>query len=214
MEREYSRLLITSTLTNCYQNHWSHLDGDGEIVWADSQLIAEGVEQAKRLGQFWSDSVVNDGIPLPETIYTSPLARCLETTRLVFANVVSEQGREFHPTVKELLRERLTDHTCDRRSSLSWIKEHYPDYVVEPGFSEEDKLWSSSKWETVEEHVARKQQLLEDIFETDKSAFVALMTHSYAISAILRAVGLQEFRVREGSSIALLVKAERVGTSL
>lgn len=172
------------------------------------------MEQAKGLGRLWSEFVAEDRLPLPKTIYTSPLTRCLETTRLVFANVVSEQGWQFHPVVKEFLRERLTNHTCDRRSSLSWIKKHYPDYVIEPEFSEEDKLWSSSKWETVEEHVARKQQLLEDIFETEESSFVALTTHSYAISAILRAVGMEEFRVREGSSIALLVKAERLGDSL
>ncbi len=203
--------LISYASIDGYQNKWSHEDGDGEIVWADSQLNADGIEQAKGLGRFWCDSIEKDKMPLPETIYTSPLARCLETTRLVFADVVSEQGGEFHPVVKELLRERLTDHTCDRRSKLAWIKENYPDYVIESGFSEEDKLWDSSKSETVEEHVARKQKLLDDIFATDDSQVIALTTHSYAMSAILRALGTKEFRVREASSVALLVKAEKVG---
>lgn len=189
------------------------MDGDGEIIWTDSQLNGDGVEQAKELGLLWSKFVAEDKIPLPETIYSSPLARCLETTRLVFANVVSVQGVQFHPIVKELLRERLTNHTCDRRSSLGWIKEHYPDYLTESEFSKEDRLWSSNRWETTEEHVARKQQLLEDIFRTDQSSFVALTTHSYAISAILSAVGMEEFRVCEGSTIALLVKAERLRAS-
>lgn len=208
MEREYR--LALSTPANHLQNHWSHLDGDGKIVWADSQLNEEGIEQAKSLGYYWSDAVLNESIPIPGIIYTSPLARCLETTRLVFANAVAERKAPFHPMVKELLRERLTDHTCDRRSSKTWIEEHYPDYTIEPGFSETDTLWNSDRWETTEEHASRKQQLLEDIFETDTNTFIALTTHSYAISAILSTIGMQPFRVREGSSIALLVRAEKV----
>jgi hypothetical protein len=82
--------------------------------------------------------------------------------------------------------------------------------VIESGFSEEDKLWTGESWETMAEHTARKQRVLEEIFSTDDNAFVGLTVHSYAISAILRAVGLTEFRVREGSSFALLVKAEKV----
>jgi broad specificity phosphatase PhoE len=186
------------------------MDGDGRITWADPHLNDEGIEQAKSLGQFWSDAVSSDMIPFPGTIYTSPLARTLETTRLAFANVTATHGPPFQPIIKELLRERLTNHTCDRRSSLSWIKEHYPDYIVEPGFSEDDVLWSSSREETEEEHVARKQRLLEDMFENDGNEFVALTTHSYAISAILGAMNMAAFRVREGSSVALLVRAERI----
>jgi broad specificity phosphatase PhoE len=147
-------------------------------------------------------------IPLPGTIYTSPLARCLETTRLVYTQVFEEQRAQFRPIVKEFLRELLTDHTCDRRSTRSWIEENYPNYVIEPGFSEEDRLWTSGRSETMDEHTARKQRVLEEIFSTDENAFVGLTVHSYyAISAILRAAGLAEFRVREGSSIAL-----RIGT--
>jgi hypothetical protein len=52
--------------------------------------------------------------------------------------------------------------------------------------------------------------VLEDIFSTDEIAFIGLTVHSYAVSAISRAVGLPKFRVREGSSIALLVKGEKI----
>lgn len=187
------------------------MDGDGQITWADSHLNDEGIEQAKTLGRFWSDAVNSDMIPLPETIYTSPLARTLETTRLAFAAVTPAHRAPFQRIVKELLRGRLSTHTYNRRSSLSWIKEHYPDYIIEPGFSKEDVLWSSRRQETEEEHVTRKQQLLEDLFENDGNEFIALTTHSYAISAILAAVNMAAFRVREGSCVALLVRAERIG---
>lgn len=149
-------------------------------------------------------------VPLPGTVYTSPLARCLETTRLVFSDAFKQKGIPLTPIVKELLRERLTDHTCDRRSSRAWIAEHYPNYVIEPGFTEKDELWRSDRWETDAEHTARKQRVLEDIFSTDDQAFLALTVHSYALSAIFEAVGAPMFRVREGTTIAMLVKAEKV----
>lgn len=205
-------LFIAPIINNHGQDHWSHLDGDGQVIWADSQLNEDGVEQAKALGRFWSDAVANEKVPIPGTIYTSPLTRCLETTRLVFAKAVEEQVIQFRPIVKELLRERLTNHTCDRRSSRGWIKEHFPNYDLEPGFSEEDRLWTGGRWESAEEHMARKHRVLEDIFATDENAFVALTVHSYAISAILGVIRLAEFRVQEGNSIAFLVKAERIGS--
>lgn len=180
------------------------------IVWADARLNPEGIAQATALGRFWADAVRRDGLPLPGTVYTSPLARCLETTRLAFGPVFEEQGAPFRPVVKELLRETVIDHTCDRRSPRSWIEANYPSYAIEPGFSEEDVRWGSRRWETFEGHVARKQTVLEEIFATDENEVVALTVHSGATSAILSVVGSPEFLLREGTSIALLVRADRV----
>ncbi|KAK3390344.1 hypothetical protein B0H63DRAFT_557332 [Podospora didyma] len=74
-------------------------------------------------------------------------------------------------------------------STRSWISQNYPDYVFEQRFEEEDTLWAADRYQTNDEHVARKQRLLEDIFPHDDSTFISLTTHSYAISAILEAVG-------------------------
>lgn len=172
-------------------------------------LSDQRINQAKELGDFWSKSIDVDQLSLPGTIYTSPLARCLETTRLEFAKVFKANERAFQPIVKESLRELITDHTCDRRSAKSWIKEHYPDYQLGAGFTENDGLWTGKRWESPDEHTARKQRVLEDIFMTDDNIFIALTVHSYAISAILRVVGMDKSRVGEGSCIALLIRAER-----
>ena len=149
-------------------------------------------------------------VPLPESIYTSPLSRCLETCRIVFEPVLSSAGQEFQPRVKEGLRERVTDHTCDRRRTKSWIKSSYPHYVLDNDLIENDELWTGDKWETDAEHEARKQGVLEDIWSHEDSSFVALVTHSYAISAILGVVGLPAFRVKEGNCVAILVKGEKL----
>ncbi|OJJ31455.1 hypothetical protein ASPWEDRAFT_45385 [Aspergillus wentii DTO 134E9] len=193
-----------------WNNHWSHLDGDGTVTWNDAKLTETGIQQAQELSQFWADAIKKDKIPLPEKLYTSPLARCLETTKLVFSKIMQDSGKTFQPEVKELFRERLTDHTCDKRSTRTWIESHYPSYIIEAGLSEEDVLWKADYWESQDEHIARKQRVLEEIFATDDSQFVSLTVHSYAISAILLACNSEKFRVREGSTIALLVRGESI----
>ncbi|KAK1460205.1 phosphoglycerate mutase [Colletotrichum melonis] len=199
-----------------WDRYWSHLDGDGVVTWLDAALVDTGIQQARDLSTFWtratSTTAEGEGVPLPESFYTSPLRRCLETSNLAFGPLVESRGagRDFRPLVKEGLRERLTDHTCDKRSSRSWIEGAYPRYHIEPGFTEEDRLWKADRFETTEEHVARKQLVLEEIFSTDSGQFLSLTVHSYAISAILMVGGQEEFRVREGSSIALLVRGDKV----
>ncbi|TDZ32549.1 putative phosphoglycerate mutase [Colletotrichum spinosum] len=195
-----------------WDRYWSHLDGDGVVTWLDAELVDTGVAQARELNAFWDAATTTGGLPFPESFYTSPLRRCLETSRLVFGGLVEGRGREFRPLVKEALRERMTDHTCDKRSSKTWIEGAYPRYVVEPGFAEEDRLWKADVFETDESHYARKQVVLEEIFSTDPAQFVSLTVHSYAIAAILHVGGQDEFRVREGSSLALLVRGERVSS--
>ncbi|KAK4102360.1 hypothetical protein N658DRAFT_495710 [Parathielavia hyrcaniae] len=179
------------------------------MTWVDARLTEDGSRLARHLGNLWVEWDAM-GVPLPETLYTSPLARRLETTMLVYEPVMAKHGRSLRPVVKELLRERLTNHTCDKRSSRSWIAETYPEYVLERELEMVDTLWKKDRYETNDEHVARKRRLLEDVFANDKSTFVSLTTHSYAISAILEVVGAPHFRVSERAINPLLIKAEEV----
>jgi broad specificity phosphatase PhoE len=196
---------------------WASLEGGGipdvgEVTWVDAKLVETGIEDAEALSRFWIDATKNYSMPLPKTIYTSPLARCLETTKLTYQDVMSAHKQPFHPVVKELLRERLTGHTCDKRSSKSWIAENYPDFVFEEGFEEDDTLWEEKKESTeeLEELTARKQRLLEDIFTNDSSQVIAVTTHSYSIYGIQEAVGAEHYRVGEGVMVPLLVKGVKI----
>lgn len=125
---------------------------------------------------------------------------------------MARHGRPFRPVVKEKLRERYTMHTCDNRRTRTWIRENWPGYAVEPeaDLPEEDPFRGLGRSETDAEHVARKQAALEDVFSTDGGAFVSLTVHSYAIRAILMACGAAPFKVREGVSMAMLVRGERL----
>ncbi|RSL72327.1 hypothetical protein CEP54_000858 [Fusarium duplospermum] len=190
----------------------SFQDGNDKETWFDAFLTEVGIQQAAELNTFWTNLIDIDGAPLPEILYTSPLARCLQTTSLVFSSLMSSHSATFRPMVKELLRERITMHTCDFRRPRTWIAESYPNYKIEEGFTEDDGFRKRSGPETREEHVERKHRALEEIFEEARdSQFLSLTVHSYAIRAIQAAVGAGVCRTREGTSIALLVRGERQG---
>ena len=112
--------------------------------------------------------------------------------------------------IKEKLRERLGVHTCDRRSSKSWIATAYPGFKLEDDFTETDELWQPDRRETIEEHVARSTQLLDDIWTNDKNEIVALTAHSGAIMALLAATGWRKVPVAPGAVYPLLVCATRL----
>jgi broad specificity phosphatase PhoE len=187
-------------------------DTDGITSWFDSFLAPEGEGQVKDLSTFWSTLTSSEGAPLPQMVYTSPLARCLQTTEFVYGPLFPKG--QFHPLIKEDLRERWTLHTCDRRRPRLWIAENWEPkgYVFEDGFAEDDELAKKDERpESNEEHAVRKQRCLEDVWNADQGKeFIALVCHSIAIRTILGVVGANNFRVREGSSVALLVKGIRM----
>ncbi|KAH8680941.1 histidine phosphatase superfamily [Xylariales sp. PMI_506] len=203
--------------SEAWKKHWSHLEGDSERTWVDARLVEDGIAQAEGLARFWSDAAQGNGMPIPQSLYTSPLARCLETTRLVYRPMMAAAGGRqplLRPVIKESLRERVTTHTCDKRSSRSWIESNYPEYHIgekstsEGEFAEDDVFWSPGDPETEPEHTARMQALLEDIFTNDKAHFISFTTHSYTISSILQAIGGPQLRVAECAMIPLFIKAE------
>ncbi|KAI6780120.1 uncharacterized protein J7T54_004253 [Emericellopsis cladophorae] len=211
----YHNLKSAEVGEDAWNNHWSLKDTDGVTTWFDAFLAPEGETQARELSTFWSALTTSaaHGAPLPQRVYTSPLSRCLQTTEFVYGPLFPKA--QFHPIIKEDLRERWTLHTCDRRRPRSWIAENWESkgYVLEAGFTEEDELAKKDeRCESDAEHGARKQRALEDVWNADQGdEFVALVCHSMAIRAILAVVGANLFRVREGSSIALLVKGTKMG---
>jgi len=181
------------------------------VTWADAELNPKGIEQARKIGELFVKWKKENGMPSPGTIYTSPLRRCLGTTKQIYNGVHQQNGLDPRRVIKENLRERLTNHTCDSRSSRAWIEEHYPECSFEPGFKEEDELWKPKPNDPEDEdkHTSRVKSVLEDIFNTDSSQFVLMVTHSFAITALHLAVGSRPIRLLEGAMLAMLVKAER-----
>ncbi|KAK7978066.1 hypothetical protein PG988_005556 [Apiospora saccharicola] len=194
--------------TPAWESHWALLDGDGDAVWADSALTDQGMREAADNGKIWRRLIEQEKMPWP-ALYCSPMRRCLETARLSFEDLAASQGKPYQPMVKEYLRERMGRHTCDRRSSRSWIQEHYPSYLIEPGFTENDELFEADRRETDEEHIRRTRIAMDDIFENESSCFVSITMHSLASRIVMRVIGQEPFRMSPGSTTAFLVKASR-----
>jgi broad specificity phosphatase PhoE len=145
-------------------------------------------------------------MPVPDAWVASPLMRCLRTAELEWAGLGLEG---FRPVIREMAREVMGEHTCDKRSSRTVIREAYPGWVVEEGFTEEDELWEAEHRETFEEHDVRTLKLLEQVF-AEEGPVVSLTSHSGAIASLMRVVGHREFRLGTGGMVPVLVKMTRV----
>ncbi|XXH03816.1 hypothetical protein Hte_010222 [Hypoxylon texense] len=187
------------------QAHWSLMESDGVMNWSDARLTEKGRDQAEALNKFWRESIENRTVPAPQRYYTSPLARCLETTKITYSGL---PGREFRPIVKEKLRERNGEHTCDRRSTRSWIASNYPEYEIEVGFTENDEEWRPNQRETEEEIAGRVRQLLSDVFTSDDKTIISFTAHSGLIRALYDVTGHSDVWVEAGAMVPLLIRAE------
>ncbi|KAF2648922.1 phosphoglycerate mutase-like protein [Lophiostoma macrostomum CBS 122681] len=195
--------------TAAWDSHWSKLDGADGITWADAELTDLGKGQAKEASELWK-SLLPKGIPAPETYYVSPLKRAIETADLTFKTLDLPDGKPYAPIGKELLRECLGVHTCDRRSPAATIHSLFPHVELESGFSEEDRLWDPKNRELSSERKLRLSQLLDDLFAHDENVFLSLTAHSGAISSILEVIGHRKFALETGGVIPVFVKAEKV----
>lgn len=168
---------------NCY---WSELDGNGTVTWADAKLTTNGVAQAQVVNRFWASLIKNEKITPPQKYYTSPLYRCLDTAKLSFSGLDLPHKYPFIPTVKELLREGISAHTCDRRSNKTYIHQNFPTYKFEKAFAEKDPYWTELKAEPSADQDIRSKKVLDDILASDDSTYISITSHSGEISSLLR----------------------------
>ncbi|KAF3176289.1 hypothetical protein TWF225_008746 [Orbilia oligospora] len=190
---------------NCY---WAELPGNGTAVWEDPSLTSFGISQAVKAHNFWKRQIEVQKITAPDAYYVSPLARCLETANITYFGL-EHRGAARHPfipTIKEWLREGISIHTCDRRSSKNWIAANYPDWNIEPSFSEVDGQWNGITSETSSAQAYRMKVVLSDIFENDHSTIISITTHSGAARSILGVLGHIPFSLVTGAIIPILIK--------
>jgi broad specificity phosphatase PhoE len=189
------------------QCYYSALDGFDSITWADANLTTLGQQQALDVNTLWKEQLPR-GIPVPETYYVSPLTRTIETADLTFGGI--DGLTNYKPYIKELMREALGVHTCDRRSPKSHLETTFPHLTFEPGFSEPDALWEADYREPVSARRYRLSQFLDDVFAHDGNVFLSMTSHSGAIASILEVLGHRRFALETGGVIPVVVRAERV----
>ena len=143
--------------------------------------------------QVWANAIKTTKTPLPESYYSSPLTRCLQTANITFSSLPLPNGRHFIPTVKEFFREGISGHTCDRRGTKSYIQSSFPGYVIEEGFTETDELWKPLLAEVREDQDIRSKKVLDDVFGSDDSTYVSVTSHSGEIASLLRGTSSLSF---------------------
>lgn len=192
---------------NCY---WAEQNGNATASWDDARLTPNGIAQAQIANAFWANAIRVQKIPTPESFYTSPLTRCLATANITFSGLNLPPRFQFVPEVKELLREGISIHTCDRRGTASYIRKSFPSYKFEQGFNEFDILWRGCTGESSTAQNARSKTVLDDLFSNDESTYLSITSHSGEIASILSVLGHRPFSLSTGAVIPVLVKAEIV----
>lgn len=197
---------------NCY---YAQLPGNGTLFWEDAQLTPTGIFQAEIAHNFWKNRIQIEKIPFPRSFYTSPLQRCLATANITFGDLLdSPSSSVFQPTIKNLLREKISIHTCDHRNSTATsLLQIYPHFLLEPDFSESDHLWNGITAESDTAHSIRMRNFLDDIFLHDDHTWISLTSHSGTIAKILRVIGHQAFRLVTGGVMPVLVRGEFLPSS-
>ncbi|KAJ4373001.1 putative phosphoglycerate mutase pmu1 [Neocucurbitaria cava] len=203
--------------TKAWDCYYSALDGADGLTWADAKLTPTGQSQALDAHSLWKTQLTHGGLTAPEAYYVSPLTRTIETADLTFRNLSSlPPNRSYKPLVKELLREVLGVHTCDRRSPKSVLQKEFPHLTFEDGFTETDELWEADYREPRTARRYRLATLLDDIFanggddDGEGAVFVSLTAHSGAIASILEVVGHRAFALETGGVIPVFVRGVRV----
>ena len=169
-------------------------------------------------------------MPLPQSLYSSPLRRAAATLDITFGDIVLSKGVRpvvslyrfsqsyrlstlsttrfnTNPQIKETLRESIGLHTCDQRSSKSLIAREFPNFDFEPSFTEHDPLWDAIYQETESQEAVRLRLALNEIFATDASTFIGITAHGGVIGAMFRAIGKKRFPLNTGGFVPFVVSS-------
>ncbi|KAF8725001.1 RabGAP TBC, partial [Rhizoctonia solani] len=201
--------------TAAWDDYWSKLNGDGNITWGPDALLTDlGKQQAQLAHNTWVTELGKpDPVPLPTKLLSSPMSRAASTLDITFTGILlTEPGKKdkVRPYVMEGLREVLGVHTCDKRRTKTYIRQTYKDFGIEPGFTEEDELWTADHRETNTETDARLRRTLDTIFDrllSPKDTFISVTAHSGAISSALRVLGHRAYSLPTGGVIPVVIKA-------
>ncbi|SOV04809.1 related to PMU1 - putative phosphomutase [Ustilago sp. UG-2017a] len=222
--------------TPAWDATWSKIFTDGNITWGpDARLTPLGIQQAQAVHDAWVSLLKQqDPPPLPTKLYSSPLSRAISTMEISYDNIILNNPnntvskpagpggidglfkdilgkiggpRKISPEVKELFREEYGEHTCDQRRTRSEIRKDYPNVHFEPGFTEQDTLWTTDR-EQVSHLDARIQQALTQVWnEAPTEQVISLTSHSGVMQSLFRVVGHYVIKPRTGTLIPLIVKA-------
>jgi broad specificity phosphatase PhoE len=131
----------------------------------DAPLTQEGHIQSIELGHSWAQKKDI------ELVLVSPLTRTLETCINIFGDT------DIPMISHEFLREYpIGEDTCNKRSSLSILKNRYPKVDFQLSI-DEDILWREDYRETVEE-LEERLRIMINYLKSRKEKNIAIIGHS------------------------------------
>ena len=132
----------------------------------DTQLVPEGIKQAKKLGETWKN--IND----IDFVLVSPLTRTLQTAQHIFKDVkvpivACEELKEFSQGIQ----------TCNKRIEKSKLKENFPFVDFSLIRTEKDEMWNPERFET-EKELSERVDIVRNFIKTLRVENVAIISHS------------------------------------
>ena len=88
--------------------------------------------------------------------------------------------------MKELFREGISGHTCDRRSNKTYIHDNLTILAIAKGFSEQDFLWKVLVGEVPTDQDIRSKTVLNNVFNNDDLMWLSITSHSRELASVLR----------------------------
>jgi len=98
-------------------------------------------------------------------------------------------------------------HTCDKRRTRTYIKQAFPGFDIEEGFTEEDDLWDPQVRETYAEIDARVGGVLDMIFEKDQEQVISITAHGGVFGAVLRVTRQNKLILPIGGVVPMVIKS-------
>jgi len=145
-----------------WHTFWCYLDGDGDFTWGpDASLVEDGYLEAVNVNSVWATEL-GAGLVPPTTSWCSPLTRCLVMNTITFGGFT----KLVKTVVVEDCREKCGKETPEKRRSQTYIKEMFPNFSIEDGFSEDDEVWGNPEGDDVSK---RAKNVLNRIFNDDNS---------------------------------------------
>lgn len=217
----YHNYAVSKYGIKLWDDHWSHIEGDGEIVWGPDPFLTElGENQARENNKAWKQQILK-GAPIPSKFYSSPFTRSCQTLVNTWLDItLTESAAPKKPLIKELIREQIGVHLCDKRSTKSVIESRFSKYgfEIEENFTEKDELYKDDVRETVLEQVSRLHDFLQFLFEKEwdgdsvsdeKDVYVSVTSHAGTTRSLLLALGHNRFTIAAGGMIPVVVKGVR-----
>ena len=98
---------ILSTASHHLLPSYSKIDGNGTVSWGpDALLTDKGKAQAANVSVAWK-AQAKLGVPLPQSFYSSPLSRSMDTLNITWADWRLKERGIPQPVVLEGLRETI-----------------------------------------------------------------------------------------------------------